>query len=95
MRLCCAQRDGETAKVCFDQATGFIAVASVDQEVITYEAWRKVGWRYMAGVVRDTHNNRMILEATMTVASNDVPPAVFAVPEGAVQVKSGDAAQCV
>jgi hypothetical protein len=31
----------------------------------------------------------MILEATMTVASNDVSPDVFAVPEGAVQVKSG------
>jgi len=86
--LLCAG-DGETAKVCFDQATGFIAVASVDQEVITYEAWRKIGWKYMAGVVRDTHNNRMILEATMTVASNDVSPDVFAVPEGAVQVKSG------
>ena len=37
----------------------------------------------MAGVVRDTHNNRMILEATMTVASNNVSPDVFVVPEGA------------
>ena len=86
--LLCAG-DGDTAKVCFDQATGFIAVASVDQEVITYEAWRKIGWKYMAGVVRDSHNNRVILEATMTLASNDVSADVFAVPEGAVQVKSG------
>jgi len=86
--LLCAG-DGDTAKVCFDQPTGFIAVASVDQEMITYEAWRKIGWKYMAGVVRDTHNNHMILEATMTVASNDVSPDVFAVPEGAVQVKAG------
>lgn len=81
--------DSETAKVCFDQATGFILAASVDQEVITYEAWRKIGWKYMAGVVRDTHNNHMILEATMTVASNDVSADVFAIPEGAIQVKSG------
>jgi hypothetical protein len=82
--LMCAY-NGEEAKACFDPATGFVVFGTVDGETVDYGAWRKLGWRYLAGVIRITRLDKMLVEANMTLASGTVSPEVFAIPTGAVE----------
>ena len=77
--------DGGTAAICFDKATGFMAMGQVDQDVTMYDDWRTVGYRCLPGMVRILHNGRMLVEATLTVAKDEVAPDAFAIPEGAVK----------
>jgi hypothetical protein len=77
--------NGQSAMICFDPSTGFIVFGTVDGQLIEYSTWRKLGWRYLAGVVRITRLDKILVEAKMTVASGAVPQEMFAIPDGAVE----------
>ncbi|MDR3746441.1 MAG: hypothetical protein P4K80_09960 [Acidobacteriaceae bacterium] len=76
------------AMICFDQSTGFISAGSTNHELVLYGNWRKVGNGYLAGAVHLQYDSNLLIEATLTIASNNtVPPNLFAIPNGAIKEK--------
>ncbi len=77
--------NGQSALLCFDPLTGFLVFGAVDGGSVEYAQWRKLGWRYLAGSVRITRQDNLLVEAKMTVASGGVAAEAFTVPQGAVE----------
>ena len=86
--LTCGGQDDRGA-VCFDPATGYVALVIRDTEKVAYEDWRQVGPLYLATTVRKTYGKHELFEAKLVDASTDVSPDALAVPAGAIQEPAG------
>jgi hypothetical protein len=86
--LTCGGDDARGA-VCFDPATGYVALAIRDEEKVAYEDWKQVGPLHLAGTVRKTYGKHQLFEAKLTDASTEVSPDALAVPAGATEEPAG------
>ena len=86
--LTCGGDDARGA-VCFDPATGYVALVIRDTEKVAYEDWKQVGPLHLATTVRKTYGKHELFEAKLTVASTEVSPDALAVPAGAIQEPAG------
>ena len=88
VELTCGGQDDRGA-VCFDPATGYVALVIRDTEKVAYEDWRQVGPLYLATTVRKTYGKHELFEAKLVDALTDVSPDALAVPAGAIQEPAG------
>jgi len=86
--LMCGGEDARGA-VCFDPATGYVALVVRDEEKVAYEDWKQVGPLHLATTVRKTYGKHELFEAKLTDASTDVLPDALAVPAGATEEPAG------
>jgi len=86
--LTCGGQDDRGA-VCFDPATGYVALVIRDTEKVAYEDWKQVGPLHLATTVRRSYGKHELFEAKLTDASTDVSPDALAVPAGAIQEPAG------
>jgi uncharacterized membrane protein YgcG len=86
--LVCGGQD-DRGSVCFDPATGYVALIIKDQERVAYEDWKQVGSEHLAGTVRKSFGKHELFEAKLVEASDKVSPDAFAVPAGATQEPAG------
>ncbi len=86
--LTCGGQDDRGA-VCFDPATGYVALVIRDTEKVAYEDWKQVGPLHLATTVRKTYGKHELFEAKLTDASTDVSADALAVPAGAIQEPAG------
>jgi len=82
---------GEDARgtVCFDPATGYVALVIKDTERVAYEDWKQVGPLHLATTVRRTFGKHELFEAKLVDSSAEVSPDALAVPAGAIQEPAG------
>lgn len=72
-----------TARLCFDQATGFMTSATLNDEHVVYDGWQKTDtWKYREGTLRILHETNLLVEAKLTVASMEFSPKIFEQIEG-------------
>jgi uncharacterized membrane protein YgcG len=86
--LTCGGEDARGA-VCFDPATGYVALVIKDAERVAYEDWKQVGPLHLATTVRRTYGKHELFEAKLVDASAEVSPDALAVPAGAIQEPAG------
>jgi uncharacterized membrane protein YgcG len=86
--LTCGGQDDRGA-VCFDPATGYVALVIRDTEKVAYEDWKQVGPLHLATTVRRSYGKHELFEAKLVDASTDVSPDALAVPAGAIQEPAG------
>lgn len=86
--LTCGGSDDRGA-VCFDPATGYVALVIKDTEKVAYEDWKQVGPLHLAGTVRRTYGKHELFEAKLIDASTEISPDALAVPAGAIQEPAG------
>jgi hypothetical protein len=86
--LTCGGDDARGA-VCFDPATGYIALIIKDTEKVAYEDWKQVGPLHLAATVRKTYGKHELFEAKLTDSSVEVSADALAVPAGAIQEPAG------
>jgi hypothetical protein len=86
--LTCGGEDARGA-VCFDPATGYVALAIRDEEKVAYEDWKQIGPLHLAGTVRKSFGKHELFEAKLTDASTEVSPDALAVPAGATEEPAG------
>jgi len=86
--LTCGGQDDRGA-VCFDPATGYVALAIRDTEKVAYEDWKQVGPLHLATTVRKSFGKHELFEAKLTDASTEVSPDALAVPAGATEEPAG------
>ena len=86
--LTCGGDDSRGA-VCFDPATGYVALAIRDTEKVAYADWKQVGPLHLAATVRKTYGKHELFEAKLVDASTEVTPDALAVPAGAIQEPAG------
>ena len=83
------RRGGRRGAVCFDPATGYVALAIRDEEKVAYEDWKQIGPLHLAGTVRKSFGKHELFEAKLTDASTEVSPDALAVPAGATEEPAG------
>lgn len=88
VELKCGGDDAKGA-VCFDPATGYVALVIKDAERVAYEDWKQVGPLRLATTVRKTYGKRELFEAKLVDASAEVSPDALAIPAGAIQEPAG------
>ena len=88
VELTCGGQDDRGA-VCFDPATGYVALVIRDTEKVAYEDWKQVGPLHLATTVRRTYGKHELFEAKLVDALTDVSPDALAVPAGAIQEPAG------
>ena len=86
--LTCGGQDDRGA-VCFDPATGYVALVIRDTEKVAYEDWKQVGPLHLATTVRRSYGKHELFEAKLVDASTDVSPDALAVPAGATLEPAG------
>jgi uncharacterized membrane protein YgcG len=86
--LMCGGEDARGA-VCFDPATGYVALVIKDTEKVAYEDWKQVGPLHLATTVRKSFGKHELFEAKLTDASTDVSPDALAIPAGATEEPAG------
>ncbi len=86
--LTCGGEDARGA-VCFDPATGYVALVLKDTERVAYEDWKQVGPLHLAATVRRTYGKHELFEAKLVDASAEVSPDALAIPAGAIQEPAG------
>jgi cell wall-associated NlpC family hydrolase len=86
--LICGGEDARGA-VCFNPATGYVALVIRDEEKVAYEDWKQVGPLHLASTVRRSFGKHLLFEAKLVEASDTLAPDAFAVPAGAVQQPEG------
>ena len=75
--------------MCFDPATGYVALIVKDQEKVAYEGWKQIGSQFVAGTVRKSFGKHLLFEAKLTGGWSEVAADAFAVPAGATQQPAG------
>src|ERR1035438_9028156 len=86
--LTCGGDDARGA-VCFDPATGYVALVLKDTERVAYADWKQVGPLHLATTVRRTFGKHELFEAKLVDSSVEVSPDALAVPAGAIQEPAG------
>jgi hypothetical protein len=86
--LTCGGDDARGA-VCFDPATGYVALVIKDTEKVAYGDWKQVGPLHLATTVRKTYGKHELFEAKLTDVSTEVSADALAVPAGAIQEPAG------
>src|ERR1017187_3877023 len=86
--LTCGGEDARGA-VCFDPATGYVALVLKDNERVAYEGWKQVGPLHLATTVRRTFGKHELFEAKLVDSSAEVSPDALKVPDGAIQEPAG------
>jgi len=86
--LTCGGQDDRGA-VCFDPATGYVALVIKDTEKVAYEDWKQVGPLHLATTVRKSYGKHELFEAKLTDVSTEVSPDALAIPAGAIQEPAG------
>jgi uncharacterized membrane protein YgcG len=86
--LTCGGEDARGA-VCFDPATGYVALVIKDTERVAYEGWKQVGPLHLATTVHRTFGKHELFEAKLVDASAEVSPDALKVPDGAIQEPAG------
>src|ERR1035441_10432993 len=69
--LTCGGEDARGA-VCFDPATGYVALVLKDTERVAYEDWKQVGPLHLATTVRRTFGKHELFEVTLVDSSAEV-----------------------
>jgi len=86
--LLCGGQD-DRGSICFDPATGYVALIIKDQERVEYEDWKQIGSVHLAGTVRKSFGKHLLFEAKLVDSSATVVADAFAVPAGATQAPPG------
>jgi len=86
--LLCGGQD-DRGSVCFDPATGYVALIIKDQERVEYEDWKQVGSVHLAGTVRKSFGKHLLFEAKLAELSDTVAADAFAAPAGATLAPAG------
>ena len=71
--LTCGGEDARGA-VCFDPATGYVALVLKDTERVAYEDWKQVGPLHLATTVRRTFGKHELFEVKLVDSSAEVSP---------------------
>jgi hypothetical protein len=86
--LVCGGQD-DRGSVCFDPATGYVALLIKDDERVEYADWKQIGSQYLAGTVRKSFGKHLLFEGKLGDSSQEVGADAFAAPAGATHAPEG------